>query len=76
VARNQHVVHNPNGGWDVRPEGAQRASRHFDRQSDAILAARETARKQQVELLIHGRNGQIRQRDSYGNDPCPPKDKQ
>jgi hypothetical protein len=23
---------------------------------------------------VHGRNGQIRDKDSYGNDPCPPKD--
>jgi hypothetical protein len=26
-----------------------------------------------VELLIHGRNGQIRERDSHGHDPFPPQ---
>ena len=28
---------------------------------------------QETELLIHGQNGQIRERSSYGNDPFPPK---
>ncbi|TCP05507.1 uncharacterized protein DUF2188 [Rubrivivax gelatinosus] len=32
------------------------------------------ARQGQGELLIHGQDGRIRARDSYGNDPCPPKD--
>ncbi len=38
-------------------------------------AAREIARNQESELIIQGRDGKIRDRDSYGNDPCPPKDK-
>jgi hypothetical protein len=42
-------------------------------QAEAAQAARSTAQRQQSELLIHGRNGQIRERDSYGNDPFPPK---
>ncbi|MCA1979310.1 MAG: DUF2188 domain-containing protein [Thiobacillus sp.] len=25
------------------------------------------------EVLIHGENGRIRERNSYGNDPHPPK---
>lgn len=28
---------------------------------------------QESELFIHGRNGRIRERDSYGNDQFPPK---
>ena len=43
-------------------------------QREAIDAAREIARNQNGELLIHGRNGQIRERDSSGsNDPFPPR---
>ena len=68
-----HVVTNPNGGWSVRRSGATKASKTFDRQEDAVGYAREVARRDQGELCIHGRNGQIRERNSYGRDPYPPK---
>lgn len=70
--RNQHVVPHDQG-WAVRGAGARRASSLHSTQSAAISAARQTARNQGSELLIHGRNGQIRARDSHGNDPYPPK---
>ena len=68
----QHVV--PSGSkWAVRKSGSSRASGTFDRQSDAIDSARKLAKKQKTELYIHGRDGKIRERDSYGNDPHPPR---
>jgi hypothetical protein len=70
--RNQHVVPHPNG-WAVRPEGASKPTSVHPTQRGAIETARETARNQGSELLIHGQNGQIRERDSFGNDPHPPK---
>ena len=74
MGENQHVV--PFGDqWAVRGEGNERRTSIHDTQRDAIDAARDIARNQQSELLIHGEGGQIRARDSYGNDPCPPKDK-
>ena len=42
---------------------------------DAMNAARDTARRERVEVVDHGRDGKIRDSDSYGNDPNPPKDK-
>jgi hypothetical protein len=43
-------------------------------QQEAIDAGREIARNQGGELLIHGRDGQIRDRDSSGGrDPYPPR---
>ena len=57
------------GNWKVKQEGAQRSSGNFDTQGEAIARARELAINQHKELLIHGRNGQIRQKDSHGNDP-------
>jgi hypothetical protein len=42
-------------------------------QAGAIDAAKQIAANQQSEMLIHGRNGQIRERNTYGNDPCPPR---
>ena len=75
MARNQWVSPNAKGGWDVQREGALRATRHFDTQAEAIAAGREIARNQGCELIIQGRDGQIRDKDSYGPDPFPPRDK-
>ena len=70
--RAQHVV--PNGAkWSIRKAGSSKATNTFDTQEEAIEKGREFARNQGTELFIHGRNGRIRERDSYGNDPVPPK---
>ncbi len=70
--RNQHIVPHE-GGWAVRGAGSQRATSVYRTQQEAIDAGREIARNQGTELLIHGRDGRIRDRDSHGNDPFPPK---
>lgn len=69
-----HVVPNPQGGWDVKRNSAERASGHFDRKSDATDYARNVSRNQNTELVIHNKDGKISNSDSHGNDPCPPKD--
>ncbi len=72
MGKNQHVV--PRGqDWAVRGEGNARATSVHDTQAQAIEAARQTAVRQQSELFIHGRNGQIRERNSFGSDPYPPQ---
>lgn len=70
--KDQHVVPHDRG-WAVKGEGNTRASSVHDTQAQAIEAARQTAINQKTEVLIHGRNGQIRARDSFGSDPFPPK---
>jgi hypothetical protein len=72
MGKNQHVVPH-NGAWAVRGAGNGRATSVHETQGAAIDAARAIARNQQSELLIHGRNGQIRERDSFGGDPFPPR---
>lgn len=63
-----HTV--PDGdGWANRRQGSDRASGRFDTQAEAIDAARETAQRERLEHFIHGQHGQIRDRNSYGNDP-------
>lgn len=70
--KGQHVV--PSGDkWSVRKTGALRASGTFGTQQEAIEKARDLARTQGTELYIHGRDGRIRERNSYGKDPYPPK---
>lgn len=73
MKKNQHVV--PSGDqWAVRGEGNSKKTKITHTQRYAIEIAREIARNQQSELVIHRKNGTIRDKDSYGNDPCPPKD--
>lgn len=70
--KNQHVIPHQQG-WAVKSEGVSKASSVHETQKEAIDRGREVSRKQGTELLIHGRDGRIRERDSHGNDPCPPK---
>lgn len=69
--RNQHVVPR-DGSWAVRGADASRDTRRFETQREAIEAARSIARNQGSELLVHGRDGRVRERRSYGGDPHPP----
>lgn len=70
--KNVHVV--PHGNkWAVKPEGRPAVSTHRT-QGAAEEAGRRIARQAESELVIHRPNGQIRDKDSYGNDPLPPKD--
>jgi uncharacterized protein YdaT len=71
--KHQHVV-SRGMGWAVRGEGNERDTSHHDTQANAIERVREIAKNQKSEVVIHGRDGRIRDKDSYGNDPHPPKD--
>lgn len=70
--RNQLVVPRDDG-WAIRRPGAKRDTGHFDRKQDAVDRAREITQNQGTELVIHGRDGQIQSKDSYGHDRFPPK---
>lgn len=73
MKKNQYVT--PKGDlWQVKGENNQKATKLFDTQSEAICYGREIAKNQSSELFILRPNGQIRDRDSYGNDNFPPKD--
>ncbi|NCB26700.1 MAG: DUF2188 domain-containing protein [Bacteroidia bacterium] len=73
MGKNQHVVPHQNGGWQVKGAGNSKATARTLTQAEAINIARDIARNQQSELVIHRPNGQIRDKDSYGNDPYPPE---
>lgn len=72
MPRNDRHVVPRNGKWAVRKSGSTRVSRYFKTQSEAIEAARDIAKREHTELYIHGSDGRIRERNSYGNDPFPP----
>ena len=73
AGRNQHVTRHSAGGWQVKGADNSRATVRTSTQKEAIAVARSIAINQKSEVVIHGTNGQIRAKDSYGNDPCPPK---
>lgn len=70
--KNQHVLPH-DGNWAVKGAGNSKATSVYPTQAEAIERAREIAQNQKSELLIHGENGRIREKNSYGNDPYPPK---
>lgn len=72
--KNQHVVTHGDK-WAVRGEGNSKVTSIHNTQESARKEAVGIAKNQKSEVVIHGRDGKIRDKDSYGNDPCPPKDK-
>ena len=72
MGKNQHVT--PKGDkWQVKGAGNEKATAVTNTQREAIEIARKIAISNQSELLIHGTNGRIREKNSYGSDPYPPK---
>ncbi len=69
---NLHVVPRMDG-WAVRAEGSSRAISIHSSQREAIEAARKLAKQAATQLVIHGRDGRIRERDSFRRDPFPSK---
>lgn len=70
---NQHVTKRPDGLWQVKGEGNSRATAVTRTQAEAIDIARAVSRNQGSELIIHRPDGRIRERDSHGHDPFPPR---
>jgi hypothetical protein len=72
--KNQHVTPK-NGAWQVIGAGNEKATKVAGTQKAAIEIAKQIAKNQKSEVVIHGEDGKIRDKDSYGFDPTPPKDK-
>lgn len=72
MGKNQHVVPK-SGAWAVKGAGNSKATKITTTQKSAISVAKKIATNQKSEVVIHSTTGKIRQKNSYGNDPCPPK---
>ncbi len=72
MGKNQHVVGHERG-WAVTAEGAASPLAVFKTQSEAWEKAKSIARKERAEALLHGKNGLIRARSTYGHDPSRTK---
>jgi hypothetical protein len=75
MARKPAVVTGPHpgGGWQNKVEGNERASNVFGTKAEAQARGRRMAIDRQIEHKIQDRNGRIAERNSYGNDPFPPR---
>lgn len=67
------VTQHPDGCWQVKGEGNSGATARTSTQKETIDIGREISRNQRSELVIHRPDGTIRDKDSHGHDPYPPK---
>ena len=65
MGKNQHVTPHPAGGWQVKGEGNSKATVRTSTQKEAIDRARAISKNHL--------NGMIRDKDSHGRDPFPPR---
>ncbi|MCI6173567.1 MAG: DUF2188 domain-containing protein [Clostridiales bacterium] len=75
MGKNQWVSPRSNG-WAVHGEGNNRDTIVFHSQNEAIQRAIKIATRQKSEVIVQGLDGRIRSKDSYGTDPCPPRDRE
>jgi len=62
-------------GWAVRRPSADRVTKAFETKSLAFEYGRDLARANGSELRVQNLNGQFGTCNSYGQDKCPPHDK-
>jgi Uncharacterized protein conserved in bacteria (DUF2188) len=72
VVKAVHVVPSA-GGWKVMKAGQARVMASFETKRDAIKYAKTLSRDNRVDLVTHLKTGRIERKNSYGNDPRPPK---
>lgn len=59
----------PGAGWEIARQGDASPMSRYRTQDEAAQAGRRTAKREQTEFVLKGRNGRIRDRSSYGSDP-------
>ncbi len=74
--RNIHTVYNKDRKmWETKKEGQDKPLSSSHTKVAAEEKSIKEAKKAGVEHVIHNKDGKISDKDSYGNDPNPPKDK-
>ena len=68
-----HVTKSQNGNWRVKQPDNQRASAICETQTKAREVARVIAKNQGLEMVVHGVDGRIREKNTYRKDPFPPR---
>ena len=73
MGKNQHITPHPKGGWQVKGANNSRATVRTHTKAEAISIGRQISKNQHSEMVILGNDGQIQDKNSYGNDPFPPR---
>ena len=68
MGNNQHVVIEDDR-WVVKEEGAAAPVATFKTQGQAWEKAKAIARRERSEAVLHGRDGRVRECNTYGHDP-------
>jgi hypothetical protein len=63
----------PGGGWQNKVEGNTRASNTAPTKAESQAEGRRMAESRKTEHKIQNKEGRITERNSYGNDPFPPR---
>lgn len=71
--KNYWTQQREDGKWESKREGADRASKVTDTQAEAWKHSKQRVADTKGEALLKGRDGKIRERNTYGKDPYPPK---
>ncbi len=66
TGKTYHVIARVGGGWNVKRQGAERATKSFKTQGQAVLFARKISSNQDAELVIHDENGRLFKKESFG----------
>ena len=67
-------TYNEGGDWKSRRQGRDRAFSVGGTKAEQTSLGRDTAKRDGVEHTIKNMDGTISQKNSYGNNPHPPKD--
>lgn len=74
--KNIHTVYNKDRKmWETKKEGQEKPLASSHTKETAEEKSIREAKKAGVEHVIHNKDGKISDKDSYGKDPNPPKDK-
>ncbi len=73
--KSNHVISSKSGGWAVKKSSSSRASKVFGTKEEARNYGIAISKKEGTDLFIHGKDGTIQNRNSYGDDPFPPRDR-
>lgn len=70
MSEQHHVVYShEKKSWGIKVENGVKSIQDFETKDEAITRARELSINNGTELIIHRKDGAIKQKDSHGNDP-------
>lgn len=71
--KNNYWTTKHSNGWAVKREGNEKATSVHKTQAEAWEETKQRAREAGGEAYLQNQQGQIRERNTYGPDKCPPE---